>query len=151
MFFLLRAAFWLSLVVLLLPADVPSQATHEQISAADTVGAAQTLVTDMSGFCGRNPDACEAGGAALRQFGAKAQYGAKLLYGYLGTLTGDDSAVGDSSVRERVAAPSPADPAHTGVMQVFAPNGIVVPAPSEVALQTGTIRDLIVEAAGTED
>ncbi len=148
MFFLLRAAFWLSLVVLLLPAGAPSDATVRQISAAETFGAAQTVVSDVSGFCTRNPQTCEAGGAALQQFGAKAQYGVTLLHGYLGKLTGNEAQLHDSNAQQVATKHPPADPARPGAVQAFTQNGLAIPMPSDVALQTGTIGDLIIEAAG---
>lgn len=88
MFFILRAAFWLSLVVLLLPADESADGQVAQVSTGEAITVAQTFVSDVTGFCARNPQACETGQSVLRTFGSKAQYGAKLVYGYLGEVTG---------------------------------------------------------------
>ena len=79
MFFLLRVAFWLSIVLVLLPSgDYRAEEPGAQIGAADAVNAATAAVSDMSGFCGRQPEACEVGGQAAVAFGQRAQAGARL-------------------------------------------------------------------------
>ena len=84
MFFLLRTAFWLSLVILLIPADASTGDNDKtQISALQALGAAQQTYVDMTRFCERNSVACETGGAALEVFGAKARTGARMIYQYL--------------------------------------------------------------------
>lgn len=81
--FLIKAAFWLTIVVLLLPADSTRQAEPTQVGPIEALSAAQAAVEDASGFCARNPDACEVGSQAFQSFGEKAQYGARLLYEFL--------------------------------------------------------------------
>ena len=88
--FLLRAAFWLSVVVLLLPAS-PSAPGPSGPSAAEAMLAATAAVGDMRQFCSRQPDACAVGSQALNQFGHKAQTGAKLLYEFLSDKLGADA------------------------------------------------------------
>jgi hypothetical protein len=80
MFFLLRMAFWLSLVILLLPADSESGEQAPRVSAFETISAAQAAVSDISQFCQRNPDVCVTGGNAFQVFAEKVRFGAKLLY-----------------------------------------------------------------------
>ena len=75
MFFLIRTAFWLSLVIMLLPADVKSGAEAPRVTVIETLVAARSAVADMSGFCGRNPQTCVTGHAALQVFVGKARYG----------------------------------------------------------------------------
>ena len=79
MFFLLRTAFWLSIVILLLPAP-ESMKTESSVGAAQAVNAASATFSDMSQFCTRQPEACQIGSQALTQFGHKAQASAKWLY-----------------------------------------------------------------------
>ena len=56
MFFLLRMAFWLGLVLVLLPRDkTPESEKLPQIGVADAVQAATAAVSDMSQFCKRQP------------------------------------------------------------------------------------------------
>lgn len=82
MFFLLRVAFWLSLVILLIPADPSDQAATKgrNVSTFEAIGAAQAAFDDAKGFCGRNPSACDVGRTALDGFGAKARTGARWVY-----------------------------------------------------------------------
>jgi hypothetical protein len=81
MFFLLRMAFWLGLVLVLLPrAKTPEAEKLPQISVSDAVSAASAAVSDMSQFCKRQPQACEVGGQAATVIGARAQEGARKIY-----------------------------------------------------------------------
>jgi hypothetical protein len=85
MFFLLRVAFWLSVVVIFLPSAPASKTdpARPQIGAVEALGAAQAAVEDARGFCSRRPDACVTGSQALHTFGQKAQNGARILYEFL--------------------------------------------------------------------
>jgi hypothetical protein len=81
MFFLLRVGFWLSIVLVLLPSgDYRPKDQAPQIGAADAVSAATAAVSDLGGFCGRQPDACAVGGQAAVAFGQRAQAGARYLF-----------------------------------------------------------------------
>jgi hypothetical protein len=81
MFFLLRMAFWLGLVLVLLPRDnAPEANDSPRIGASEAVSAATAAVSDMSQFCSRQPAACEVGGHAAAIIGQRAQEGAKKLY-----------------------------------------------------------------------
>jgi len=84
MFFLLRMAFWLGLVLLLLPAGTASQGPAvTDVGAANAISAASATVSDLRGFCSRQPDACTVGSHVAAALGHKAQAGAKMLYGAL--------------------------------------------------------------------
>ena len=140
MFFLLRAAFWLSLVVLLLPAGDDTQTGTAQVSTGEAISAAQTFVSDMSGFCGRNPETCQTGEQALKTFGSKARYGAKLVYGYLGNFTGEDADISRTTVattrihvQPREGQQMPAVTYYPPQTANYAQQGL---APSAVATQT---------------
>jgi hypothetical protein len=85
--FLLKAAFWLSIVVMLLPSGEKSAPTP-QVGATDAVSAATAAVSDMRQFCARQPDACAVGSQAATVFGQKAQAGAKMLYEFLNDRAG---------------------------------------------------------------
>jgi hypothetical protein len=81
MFFLLRMAFWLGLVLVLLPREkTPDQDKLPQIGASEAVQAAGAAVSDMSQFCKRQPAACEVGGQAATIIGQRATDGARKLY-----------------------------------------------------------------------
>jgi len=79
MFFLLRVAFWLSIVLVLMPSGAP-QSNAPKIDTGDAVSAAFAAVSDMGSFCDRQPEACDIGGKAAIAFGQRAQAGAKFLF-----------------------------------------------------------------------
>lgn len=89
--FLIKAAFWLTIVVLLLPADSAKQgdAQRAQVGPIEAFGVAQAAVEDATAFCARKPEACEMGSQAFQTFGEKAQHGAKLLYEFLSAQFAD--------------------------------------------------------------
>ena len=81
MFFLLRMAFWLGLVLVLLPREkTPESEKMPQIGASEAVSAATAAVSDMSQFCKRQPAACDVGGQAATVIGKRAEDGARKLY-----------------------------------------------------------------------
>lgn len=104
MFFLIRSAFWLSIVVMLLPTP-DSMKTPDGVGAAKAVSAASATMSDMGQFCARQPDACEVGSQALTQFGHKAQASAKWVYDFLTEKLGDKTVV----ARQQKAAPVEVD------------------------------------------
>ena len=84
MFFLLRMAFWLGLVLVLLPTDKSKESDKApEVAASDAISAATAAVYDMSQFCNRQPGACAVGGQAATVIGHRAQMGAKKLYGII--------------------------------------------------------------------
>ncbi len=96
MFFLLRTAFWLGIVLALLPTfaggDRAQQASERaEVSASAAVSAATATVSDLVNFCDRQPDACTVGAQAAVAFGEKAQAGAKIVYDYLTERTSPKS------------------------------------------------------------
>ena len=92
--FLIRAAFWIGLAVLLLPSDSRRQADLRDKAAA----AVQWTVT----FCDRNGETCVKAADLWQTFKYKAEFGAR--------LAGDLIQNGTSNGIEPVAAP-PADTA----------------------------------------
>ncbi|MBS7542034.1 DUF5330 domain-containing protein [Ancylobacter oerskovii] len=120
MFFLLRIAFWLTVVLLLLPAipgtrlsETPSPglqasnaqpsehaASGGQIDPLRALSAATSAVSDAGSFCERQPQACAIGSEILTQLGTRAQAGAQLLLGYIG----DQIAEQKRKAAERAAA-----------------------------------------------
>ena len=81
--FLLRSAFWLTIVIMLIPAD-PQTGEAPRITVVNALMAAQATVADLGGFCGRNPDVCVTGSAAIDVFAEKAGDGVDLIYHYFG-------------------------------------------------------------------
>ncbi len=101
MFFLLRVAFWLTIVLALLPsggAQQSAQASAQtKVGPTEAVVAAGAAVSDMGSFCERQPDACVVGAQAAVAIGQRAQAGAKMVYEFFndhashGTETGSVS------------------------------------------------------------
>jgi hypothetical protein len=101
--FLIRAAFWLTIVVLLLPADPPSSNSTTQVNAFQAIGAARDTVADVSSFCDRNPDTCVTGNAVFDLLARKVRFGVRKVSEYFestrevrqpehdGTLTNEDA------------------------------------------------------------
>jgi hypothetical protein len=86
MFFLLRCAFWLSLVVLLIPIGETSNentGANRSVSTFEAIGAAHSTWQDVRGFCDRNPDTCATGRVFADDFAAKARTGARWVYDQL--------------------------------------------------------------------
>jgi hypothetical protein len=81
MFFLLRVAFWLTIVLALLPSGGGTQGgASAKVDATDAVVAAGAAVSDMTSFCERQPSACEVGAQTAVAIGQRAQAGAKMVY-----------------------------------------------------------------------
>jgi hypothetical protein len=81
MFFLVRMAFWLGLVLVLLPTEkTPESEKLPQIGATQAVTAAGAAMSDVSQFCVRQPAACEIGSQAATVIGHRAQAGARKVY-----------------------------------------------------------------------
>ena len=80
--FLIKTAFWLSLVILLIPGNPETGEEAPRVGALQALSAAQATVADMTAFCDRNPDVCTTGGAAFKVFADKARNGARMIYKY---------------------------------------------------------------------
>ena len=113
MFFLLRMAFWLGLVLVLLPREkTPELDKLPQVGASEAVSAASAAVSDMSQFCKRQPAACEVGGQAATVLGQRAQEGARKLYriitdkkspdhtGSIGSIESADASLAEAASRD---------------------------------------------------
>jgi hypothetical protein len=68
---LLRLAFWLALLVLLLPTDAAQQARFTSFASS----ALERLTT----FCDRNSKSCDVGATAWETFLRKAEFGVRLV------------------------------------------------------------------------
>jgi hypothetical protein len=131
--FLLRIAFWLGLVLVLLPRDkTPESEKVPQIGAAEAVSAASAAVSDMSQFCKRQPTACEVGGQAATFIGQRAQDGARKLY----QIINDKK---DQIIEKKA-------PDHTGSISTMAEADLAATAPRDTLTQD----DLALEWRGPE-
>jgi hypothetical protein len=112
MFFLLRMAFWLGLVLVLLPREkTPESEKLPQIGASEAVSAATAAVSDMGQFCKRQPAACEVGGQAATVIGQRAQDGARKLYQIITDKKPADhtGSIGGMDVADMAASAAPRD------------------------------------------
>src|SRR5262245_8399340 len=81
--FLFRLAFWLGLVLVLLPSVGSNTMPKTDVGATDAVSAARAAIADLRQFCERQPEACNIGSQAAVAIGHRAQAGAKMLYEFL--------------------------------------------------------------------
>jgi hypothetical protein len=112
MFFLLRMAFWLGLVLVLLPREkTPESEKLPQIGASEAAQAATAAVSDMSQFCKRQPAACEVGGEAATAIGQRAKEGARKLYQIITDKKPSDhtGSIGGNDDTEPLAGAAPRD------------------------------------------
>jgi hypothetical protein len=103
--FEIKCAFWLSLVLLVIPFGNDGNG-GSRVGAVEAFLAARAVIDDMSGLCERRPDACEVGRSALHTIGVRAREGARIAYDML-----------DEQLREPeadVAATEAGEPLHTG-------------------------------------
>ena len=100
MFFLLRMAFWLGLVLVLLPSGSSQQRQGSQVAASDAISAASATVGDLRQFCARQPDACTVGSHVAGQLGSRAQAGARMLYEFMTETLKRKEAAGDNTGRD---------------------------------------------------
>jgi len=80
---LLRMAFWLAVILLLLPSGGSQRAANGSMTASDALSAASATVADLRSFCERQREACAIGSLAVAAIGQRAQAGAKMIYDYL--------------------------------------------------------------------
>src|SRR3954471_15953218 len=98
--FLIRTAFWFSLVLLMLPFGGQSDAGGEQVGPLRALMTVREAVGDIAGICERKPDVCETGKSALHTIGVRAKASAKLAYDMLD----DETAEPDQSIKTGTVA-----------------------------------------------
>jgi Family of unknown function (DUF5330) len=107
MFFLLRMAFWLSVVCVLLPSGTKSAAPDANIDAKEAVTMAGAAMSDMRGFCDRQPDACVVGGKVAVALGHKAEAGARTIYEFITAKLNEKSASPEKTAAKVIPASGP--------------------------------------------
>jgi Family of unknown function (DUF5330) len=102
MLFLLRLAFWILLICLLLPGS------HED--NRHLINSAERTVNDVRGFCQRNPEVCEDARISLTLMLSRLRNGAELVQTWLAQYkkeTDDTSTLPPAPAQSQ---PSPAQP-----------------------------------------
>ena len=126
MFFLLRMAFWLTVVCVLLPSGSDKTAPDAQIDATQAATLAGAAVSDVRGFCDRQPDACVVGGKVAVALGHKAEAGARTLYQFISARLSEKAAQAEkpAHAEKPVAKVAPAAPVNHGTLTAsdMAPN-----------------------------
>ncbi len=111
MFFLLRMAFWLGVVCLLLPGTgTKSTSADSQVDAAQAVTLASAAVSDARGFCDRQPAACKVGSKVAAALGERAEAGARTLYQFVTGSLGSHSSNSDREVASIDTKPAASAP-----------------------------------------
>ena len=120
MFFLLRVAFWLTIVLALLPSGGAQQSAQAKVGPTEAVVAAGAAVSDMSSFCDRQPDACVVGAQAAVAIGQRAQAGAKMVYEFFNDHASHGSETGSvtkAQVRPQARRGGPHRPGLPGLAE----------------------------------
>ncbi len=116
MFFLMRMAFWLGVVCLLLPSGgAKPNSPNTQINATEAVTLASAAVTDARGFCERQPTACEVGGKVAVALGHKAEAGARTLYEFITASLNGQPTSAEKTDTQAMSAPTAANGTLTAV------------------------------------
>ena len=95
--FVLKSAFFLGLVALVVPSltgrSHDDGAPGAGVDLFSTLGGAQAAISDLSGFCGRAPSACAAGGDLARFAAERIGDGLQVAYGFIDSSSGGNSAL----------------------------------------------------------
>ncbi|WP_027164829.1 DUF5330 domain-containing protein [Mesorhizobium sp. WSM3224] len=98
--FLIRMAFWFSLVLLALPLGVgPGEDGQQSVGPIQALFAAREAVGDIAGLCERKPDVCETGKSAMYTITVRAKETAKIAAAMI-----DDQQSGQASAPETKVA-----------------------------------------------
>ncbi|MFM2278369.1 MAG: hypothetical protein RLZZ444_600 [Pseudomonadota bacterium] len=121
MWFLIRAAFWFSLVLVMLPIfdkEAASRLEQEKgVELTDALGAAAGAISYVSDLCAEKPDVCVKGAETVSGLGSRAREGARIAYTYLDTQFSEDK------------AQAPTDDVTTGTV-VAGQDGVIIPVPT---------------------
>lgn len=107
--FIIRSAFWLSLVLLLIPFG--SSQDGQMVNPLQAMFAAKGAIEDIAGMCERKPDVCAVGRAAVHTIGVRAREGARIAYQALDASddqadspAGADDEIGDMIAQSQAEA-----------------------------------------------
>jgi Family of unknown function (DUF5330) len=119
MWFLLRIAFWFTVILIVLPSGGTQSSPKAQVSATEGIAAAKAAVDDMRHFCERQPESCSFGSQAIATIGHRAQAGAKMLYEFLTEQfgpneTGSIKGAGSGTASQNTLNPADLVPAWRG-------------------------------------
>ncbi|RWM05586.1 MAG: hypothetical protein E5X80_23735 [Mesorhizobium sp.] len=99
--FLIRMAFWFSLVLLALPLSIgPDADGREAVGPIQALFAAREAVGDIAGICERKPDVCETGKSAMHTITIRAKETAKMAAAMLDDQQPEKAAAPEAKVAE---------------------------------------------------
>lgn len=131
--FLIKTAFWLSLVLLVIPFG--GKNNQPTVGAIEAFLAVRAIVDDMSGLCERRPQACETGRSALHTIGIRARESARIAYDMLSEEPKPVETVniGEDSFPHGM---EPGEPLYTGSVPVPDTDLVAVPEAGPVPVPT---------------
>lgn len=132
MFFLLRMAFWVTVILAVLPVfitrdDAQTPGASVKFSTGEAFSAATATMSDLGQFCNRRPEACAVGAQAAAAVGASAQAGAKILYGYLQDKVADDAAAPRNVSARKTIKDKPASDRSAGTASITPSQDTLLP------------------------
>ena len=145
MFFLLRMAFWLGVVCVLLPSGMQTASPDANIDARQAVTLASAAVSDVRGFCERQPDACAVGGKVAVALGHKAEAGARTIYEFISATLSDKVAPADKTTAKVVTVSAPGQGTLTAsdLATDLARTGSAAAAPRSTRWPTGGLSSIL--------
>lgn len=137
--FLLKAAFWFCLVLIVLPflnRESSEKLEHgSQMEIGDTFSAANEAFQYIGAMCIHKPDICEKGAETFVALGHRAREGARIAYEFLNTQFSEtDAGAPDDEVRTGTIATEASDNPATGTAHPPKP----VPVPEKRLKPTAT-------------
>jgi len=96
MWFLIKTAFWFSMVLVMLPifdqGATDRLKTENGVQLTDAIGAAAGAFSYVSAMCSEKPDVCVKGVETFSTLGSRAREGAHVAYSYLDEKFADKTA-----------------------------------------------------------
>ncbi|TPN83111.1 hypothetical protein FJ987_04025 [Mesorhizobium sp. CU2] len=103
--FLIRMAFWFSLVLLALPLGVgPGEDGQQSVGPIQALFAAREAVGDIAGLCERKPDVCETGKSAMYTISVRAKETAKIAAAMIDDKQPEQAAAAQTKVADVINA-----------------------------------------------
>lgn len=115
MWFLIKATFWFSMVLVLLPFLDPSSAEKlehgPKVELGDTFSAANEAFQYISAICIQKPEVCEKGAETFVALGHRAREGARIAYEFLDTQFAETDAIKPDALVKTGTVGQPAEAA----------------------------------------
>ncbi len=141
MWFLIRAGFWFSLVLMFLPIFAkpeggPRPGGEPSVQVSDAISAASGVVQYVGAMCTEKPDVCLKGGETLTALGYQVGDGARVAYDMLGRHFKDQS----SNAQAAAAPAMNASTAQTAAMTQPMPAKRAISAETADLVVTGAVK-----------